>query len=457
MFRFDSYFYAQLSYFISIADLNSFFFENNDFFAVGRLLLYFPTALFYRVFGVNDFTSAVFILFSSLVNIVVVYFLGKKLVNHKVGLLAAFLISIYPLDVVHSTQYLPDGLLPLFLSLSALVFLYGEDENDTRKRATFYYLAGVFIGLAEYVRENAFVFTFVFLVYILFKRSFKIEYFLILVGGATIFILAGIFFLIGTGDFFFQINQVLKQFSSTRERLSGSTDRVIDWLGFTKTLLTDGIFRPFSLMIVVSTIFSLMYRRKDLAFVLIWFFTLLIYLEVFSQLHGLAKHARYLSIVTVPIVLMLSSFLVFLTNHFKIKIYFAVIFLILFAAISFFPSRIISSKMTSHGFFNTYRALAIDLEKVGNSEVFIQNLKHKGYIFNYTLGFDSLNYNSFKRDRVEGTESLLRGWDGKEAIKPGSYVVIDSNVLKKKVQPNWELVGKRFKASIYYIPHTTRN
>lgn len=191
--RFDSFFYAQLSYFISQLDFHSFFFENSNFFAIGRLLLYLPTAFLYRFIGVRDLTSVAFILFASLLNVVVVYFLGKKLLNRKVGLVAAFLMAIFPLDVYHATQYLPDGLLPVFLSLAALAFLYAEDGGEIKKRITLYYLVGIFIGLAQQVKENAFFFAAVFVVYIIFKWKFKLEYIWILVGGFSVFILSGLF------------------------------------------------------------------------------------------------------------------------------------------------------------------------------------------------------------------------------------------------------------------------
>src|SRR3990170_7432136 len=90
MFRFDGYFYAQLSYFASQLDFHSFFYETNGFFAANRLVLLLPTGLLYRLFGVNDFSSVASILIISIINIILVYLLGKKLVNSKVGLVAAF-------------------------------------------------------------------------------------------------------------------------------------------------------------------------------------------------------------------------------------------------------------------------------------------------------------------------------------------------------------------------------
>jgi 4-amino-4-deoxy-L-arabinose transferase-like glycosyltransferase len=452
MYRFDSYFYAQLSYFVSRLDFQSFFFENNNFFAIGRLLLYLPTAFFYRFFDVNDFTSVAFVFIASLLTIAVIFFLGKKLFDEKVGLVAAFLLSIYPLDVYYSTQYLPDGLLPLFFSLSALAFLYGEDEGSYKKRVLFYYLSGVFIGIAQYVRENAFIFVTVLFVYVVFKRRFRMDYFWVIVGGLTVFVLASLFFFFGTGNLLFQIDQVLLQFSSTKERMASSTDRVIDWFRFTKLLLGGDLFRSFSLLFFVSIVFSIFNGTKKMAFVLIWFFTLLIYLEVISQFHGLAKHDRYLSVISIPIILVISSFIINLVKRYKTKLHLCILILVLLIIPSLSVTKSMRLKTISHVHFVTNRAFANSLADRPASRIYIQNLQHKGYVYNYVLGFDRLNYNSFQRNRVEGTDSLLKDWDGKETPEVGSYVLIDSNELKKKVDPSWELIEKESERYLYYIP-----
>ena len=81
-------------------------------------------------------------------------------------------------------------------------------------------------------------------------------------------------------------------------------------------------------------------------------------------------------------------------------------------------------------------------------------MKHKGYIFNYVFDFEGLNYNSFQRGMVEGTNSKLIHWDGEKKPDPGSYVVIDSEVLLKEVKPSWELLSKKFSGAIYYVPES---
>lgn len=451
MFRFDGYFYAQLSYFVSQLDFHSFFFENNNFFAIGRLLLYLPTGLVYRLFGVSDFTSVIFVLSASLLSIIVIYFLGKKILNEKAGLIAAFLLAIYPLNVYHATQYLPDAVIPLFFSLAVLSFLHGETAKTAKGRFLFYSLVGILIGLAQNVRENAFIFVAVFIVYIIFKRHFKFAYLWVVGGGLSVFLLDAIFFYWGTGDLIFQINQVLVQFSSTSERLASSPERVIDWLGFTKLLFVGVWFKPFSLLFFISLIFSIFKKNNRLIFILVWFFTLLFYLEIVFPLQS-NKYDRYLSIVTVPILLIISSFTVSMIERYKIKLHLAIIILILFIIPSRGLVKSFSSQTMSQKHFVANRALANSLVARPSGNIYIQLLQHKGYVYNYVLGFDRLNYNSFQRQNTEGTDSLLRDWNGMKVPEAGSYVVVDSNSLEKKIQPNWQLVSSKLNRSLYYVP-----
>jgi len=69
-----------------------------------RLGLILPTALSYRLFGINDFSSVIFVLITSIASIILIFYFGKLLFNEKMGLMAAFLLSFFPLNIVHATK-----------------------------------------------------------------------------------------------------------------------------------------------------------------------------------------------------------------------------------------------------------------------------------------------------------------------------------------------------------------
>jgi 4-amino-4-deoxy-L-arabinose transferase-like glycosyltransferase len=68
-----------------------------------RSMMVLPLALVFSIFGVSMHSAAIPPLFFSLGNIVLTYLIGKLIFNKNVGLLAAFFLSIIPLDVVYST------------------------------------------------------------------------------------------------------------------------------------------------------------------------------------------------------------------------------------------------------------------------------------------------------------------------------------------------------------------
>ena len=57
-----------------------------------RIGIIYATALSYSIFGVNDFSSVLFVLLTSLGSIILIFYFGKLLFDEKAGLMAAFLL-----------------------------------------------------------------------------------------------------------------------------------------------------------------------------------------------------------------------------------------------------------------------------------------------------------------------------------------------------------------------------
>src|SRR3989344_9101540 len=75
------------------------------------------TAFSYKIFGINDFSSVLFPLLTSLASIILIFYFGKLLFNENAGLISALLLSFFPLDVVYSTQLLSDLPSAFFMSM----------------------------------------------------------------------------------------------------------------------------------------------------------------------------------------------------------------------------------------------------------------------------------------------------------------------------------------------------
>jgi 4-amino-4-deoxy-L-arabinose transferase-like glycosyltransferase len=99
-------------------------------------------ALNYRFFGVSHLSAvSVSVVFGSLM-VLAVFFLGKVLYDRRVGLLAAFFLSVEPVHWVCSERIWMETTLSFFILLAVLLFVRGQSEK-------FYLpLSGVSIGLA---------------------------------------------------------------------------------------------------------------------------------------------------------------------------------------------------------------------------------------------------------------------------------------------------------------------
>ena len=151
-----------------------------------RLGLVYPVSVSYSMLGVNDFSSVIFVLLASVGNIVLIFYFGKLLFNEKVGLISAFLLSFFPLEVVYSTKLLSDLPSAFFMALGVYLFLYSEKKKPN---PALYFFSGISIGIGYLIRESALLIGLFFIVYILYKRRIKKFYFLVPAGVLVIFAL----------------------------------------------------------------------------------------------------------------------------------------------------------------------------------------------------------------------------------------------------------------------------
>lgn len=199
--RTDSLKYSQAAFNL----LHGTFFTDSQWFGMTRIVLIFPLALFYKIFGVNDTSSAMWILSSNIIGIILIYFIGK-FINIWVGLIAAFLVAIYSLEVAYATSVLPDGLCLLFITLPILLFLLSEKRNvSSRTRLLLYLASGVVWGLSYYIKINmVIIFPIFLLVYSIAYKKLNVKYLWILVGFIATCSAVCILFHIKTGHFFLQ-------------------------------------------------------------------------------------------------------------------------------------------------------------------------------------------------------------------------------------------------------------
>ena len=109
------------------------------------ILTYWAVLSGFNIFGISAFSSRLFFLLAGALTVVLVYKIGKVTFGDKnIAILASFITASHPVIIFSSTRSIPDILLALFITLSALGFagLLRYGDNCPKK-----YLWMLYVGL----------------------------------------------------------------------------------------------------------------------------------------------------------------------------------------------------------------------------------------------------------------------------------------------------------------------
>ena len=392
-----------------------------------RLGILYPTSFLYSIFGVNDFSSNFFVFASSIAGIVLVFYFGKVFFNEKTGLIAAFLLSFFPLDVIFATKLLPDLPSAFFLSLGVLFFLLAEKKENFKPKI-YYSISGLSIGIAYIIRESALLVLLFFIVYVLFYRKFKSEYFLIFAGFMVFFIAESFVFLIKTGDFLYRFHSLSSYYPTVVEidAFFGRGSFPFSLLHFPYIMFTSiqfGIFYPF---ILIAAVYCIGIKNKKTYSFIIWFLVLLLYLMFgtvsLTRYLPFAAIPRYLMVVTFPSIILLAVFLA--SNNFLIKKI-------------LLPSVLAILLITSIGFIYLEKGKqGIDNSREMHAQ--IESLDKPVYtdfrsklILEYLSGYTNKNIKEFIH--LEGSKTIR---DIDLVSVKNSYIWVDHKVMKNLLEPH---------------------
>jgi len=205
------------------------------------IMMVYPVSFFMRILGVSNFSACLYSLLASIGGIYVIYEIGKTVFDEKTGLISAFLLSIFPLNVFHSARIQIDVPSLFFLGLSIMFFLKAElkkskwslklkkissrlgyilavegkkTKKRSRKKKTIkldyksanYFLAGVSAALAYLIVTRSILIVIFYALYslkkLVWEKRIPWDHAKVVAGFITVFIFAGIFFQLFGGDFF---------------------------------------------------------------------------------------------------------------------------------------------------------------------------------------------------------------------------------------------------------------
>lgn len=119
---------------------------------LSRIGIYWPIAIIYQLLGASYLTGFLFPLLASLSTVVSIHSIGGILRNKETGLLAAFLWAVFPLDILQSTQLLPDSIATA-LSAAAVLFMLLAFRQKGGKRLALFGLMAFCLLWIFYVKD----------------------------------------------------------------------------------------------------------------------------------------------------------------------------------------------------------------------------------------------------------------------------------------------------------------
>ncbi len=301
-----------------------------------RLLMVYPIALSFKIFGVNDYSLVIYPLLCSIGGIFITYKLGEMLFNKETGILASLLLSFYPMDVIYATWAMPDVPIAFFMASATYFFLKAEKlrENEKysikginiNKRGVLLVVTGLIIGVSYLIRVSGLMILLVIITYILYRtwitKRIKLDYCWILTGILIIIFLEACFYYTQLGS----IDGLSLRYKAIEDTF-GSTPGYHDQYYFLRGMLNldyennfmwenryDVHYGLYYYLIIPAIIICILTRDKKAFPVIIWLIALFLWSNYGSMsitkyvlIHKLHRH---MTIIAIPSMLILSKVII---------------------------------------------------------------------------------------------------------------------------------------------------
>ena len=186
-----------------------------------------PMAAFITIFGLTEFTATAWALVCSVAEVALVFGVARAVWDLRAAVLAGGILGLTPLHVHLGGQPTGDAPLALFVTLSLALFLIAE----TRRHPGWYLATGLAVGCTFWVKESAIVYTGVFVVYALVRRTWNARWLWVIVGAGIVVTANALLFLALTGDAFHYF-KVIVQRRQVHEAVISSRGSQPVWLYF---------------------------------------------------------------------------------------------------------------------------------------------------------------------------------------------------------------------------------
>jgi 4-amino-4-deoxy-L-arabinose transferase-like glycosyltransferase len=176
-----------------------------------RFTWWFPTAFSCRLFGLTEYGLIAPFTFTATLGVALVYLLGKACWDRRVGIVAALLLAVTPLDFAWATMMTNDIMLSFWSGVTILCALRAVAANDPAWRRRLWILAGGAFWLTFHLKLSAVFLLPVIGVLCLVHRPGVDRHALCFVATvAVLLVLSSVVLYVFTGDPFFHYTSELK-------------------------------------------------------------------------------------------------------------------------------------------------------------------------------------------------------------------------------------------------------
>lgn len=244
-----------------------------------RYMVIVPLALTQMLFGINEYACAVTPMIYSLVCLGLIYLVGKTYVSQKVGLLAAALWAIFPLDVIQATELHLDVPMTAFHALCVYALVRGEQSSGPGRWVLFT-LAGVALGLAHLAKEVGLVLLVFLTIRAIWKRAWHSEYLFALIGFFAVVGMETAWYGILTGDPLYRFSDSV--WGHHRHVMHTGMDHSFMWMYEYAEMLADPLssravyFGGFFLPVLAGTVWGWYVRDRAVMELSFWWMSILV-------------------------------------------------------------------------------------------------------------------------------------------------------------------------------------
>jgi 4-amino-4-deoxy-L-arabinose transferase-like glycosyltransferase len=269
-----------------------------------------PVGLIYKAFGVNEWTTVLFPLLASSAAPPLILALGRYLVGFHASMVAALLLTTFPVELRYASTLVPEPILQTSLAIGALLFVAAE-----RKSAIWLgVLSGAAMGASYLVKEPAAFFAIAFVLFAVFNGQWWLA--LAVGGGAALVVsVEHLWYFAKTADLFFRQHAIAVQSQAIGPDFFNQALSWRLWKAYPRMMLIPnedfGLHSVFA--ITLSAISLIYWRERSRLLLMLWAVVPFLYLNFgtsnFHSYLAIPMAPRYISPVYVPLFLLAGTVL----------------------------------------------------------------------------------------------------------------------------------------------------